>query len=698
MANKPVSDVGSFSDLPEELVHIRDPRLPFPRTGDQEEQHLLNVQANVNSERSEWVASSLTFNEYPLTVPSSAAPSGRRVSTLMSENGPLAKVKEFLLVYNQTTAAGRQQIKKDITRTGPVVLADTDSRLVQSSGIRGKWQLEGWRYGVFLSTIAVTICLVAELIMLVCAMALNKPEGNKDGIGILFVGDCAKVERINILLAIPLNIIATVLVATIHAMGSYLSIGIPSIHNLLHSLSWKSTLWLSLVLATVPIHLLLNSAFFGALQANFYGVVLASNGWETENIRTIDREVSFNGSFGVPLDYNFTSSMWQSSSHDKMQRLSKDECFAQYSVQLQNTASNLVVVVKQDTGTYCTSPTLLEGHCIDACSNPFTCFELPHGVGLYLQHPFTGNAAPILNVSQNGWTSGILPQNNSGGLYLWSHSDYSSTVRTGQTCTSGKDPKAPDPWLLAVQLMILLIVIGCDIAKILAMSATLFMVSEQPLATLGDAIASFLERPDLYTRGCCLIQQEQARQICHKSPWRWQRWKSGTKHLYQHANKNLAQKLGPGAAVWQQKVTRWFSAPSKSRWAGFGIALGCSAFCITCSPEAGDSQGFGSINPNVIFTYPDPFSTIAHLNFSVSNTGPLVVQTNKSKTLFADIITANTPQLLFSTLYFVYNGMFTSKVTAAEWMRFTTVRKSLRVSKPSTGQRSTLLATASMEV
>ena len=151
--------------------------------------------------------------------------------------------------------------------------------------------------------------------------------------------------------------------------------------------------------------------------------------------------------------------------------------------------------MKQDTGTYSTSLRLLEGHCIEAYCNPFTCSELPHGVGLYL-HPFTGNAAPTLNVSQNGWTSGILPQNNSGGLYPWSPSDYSSTVRSifssfhyhywmtikelsydfnnsdilragqwsptswmcntydviaAQTCTSGKNPKAPDPWLVTPQ-------------------------------------------------------------------------------------------------------------------------------------------------------------------------------------------------------------------------------------------------------
>ena len=805
MADPRISGVSFTSDLAEELDQIRvreDYELndishtstaapsPYFYNGDQVEQHLLNVQATENGERSRYVATSLTLNEYPLTVPSPTAPSALHVSTVRSDNGRLAKAKEFLHTYDPTTAAGRQQIKKDITRTGPVARVNTDPQLVQSSGIRGKWRLEGWRFGVFVSIIAVTTCLIAELIMLVCAVALNKPEGDKDGIGVLYVGDCAKVERISTILAIPLNIIATVLVATsnyamqclsapsrkdvdeAHAAGSYLNIGISSVHNLLHNLSWKSALWLSLVLTTIPIHLLLNSAFFGALQANNYGVMVVTSGWATETTEGYESAdfginaaswAYFNLSNGLPLDGNFAQSMWQQSTHNEMQRLSKDECFTRYSVQLQSTASNVVVVTKQDTGKYSTTPPLATSKEADfyAYLDPFTSFELPDGVGLFL-NPFTGNAAPILDANQT-WTSGILPQNTSGGLYLlsddyvynistlrsafssfdyhywmmikelsydfnnpdilragqWSPTSWmcgTADVIAGQTCTSGKNPKAPDPWLvtprnfevdhclsqnttercsLQYSFTILLIVIGCDIAKILAMSATLFMVSERPLATLGDAIASFLERPDLYTRGCCLMQQEQARQICHKSPWRWQPWKSGTKHLYQHANNTFAEKLGPGAAVWKGKVTRWFSAPSKSRWAVFGllyIALLAASVAVLglgirdlhqLGIDDPFNQGFGSINPNAIFTYPATFSTQSN------NATYSVVQTDKSQTLFADVITVNTPQLLFSTLYFMYNGMFTSMVTAAEWTQFATARKALRVSKPRKGQRST---------
>lgn len=802
MADPRASEVSLPSELAEELDQIRvreDYELndisysstavpsPSPYTEDQEEQHLLHVQANEDNERSKYADTSLTLKKYLLTLPSPVTPLHFDVSTARSENGKLAKTKALLHTYDPTTLAGRQKIKKGITRTGPLVRVNTDPRLVQNSGIRGKWRFEGWRFGVLLSIIAVSICLITELIMLVCAMTLNRPDGDKHGIGVLYVGDCAKVERLTITLAIPLNIIATVLVATsnyvmqclcapsrkdideAHATGSYLNIGISSVHNLYHNLSWKSTLWLSLVLTTVPIHLFLNSAFFGALQANNYGVMMVTSGWETGSSDFdfyTSQGVIFNQSErSIPRVGNFTRTMWQQSKGNEMQRLSKDECFARYSVQLQSTASNVIVVTKQDSGKYSIIPPLAMSKEASASLDPFATFELPDGVGLFL-NPFTGNAMPILDANQS-WTSGTLPQNTSGGLYLGSNdhtykiptvrSEFSSfdyhywmiikelkydfndteilrarqwsptswmcstaDVIAGQTCISEKNRKVPDPWLLTPEnfevdyclsqstaekcslqysFAILLIVIACDVAKILAMCATLFYVSEPPLATLGDAIASFLEKPDLYTQGCCLTQQEQVRQICRKGSWRWRPWRSGTRHLHQHANNALTERLGPEAAFWKQKVVRWISAPSKSRWAVFALLyIGLlAASVVVLSLGTRDlrqlgiddpfNQGFGSINPNAIFAYPATFLTSATGNANATIYS--VAQTNKSQAFFADVITVNTPQLLFSTLYFLYNGMFTSMVTAAEWTQFTDVRKPLRVSKPHKGQRST---------
>ena len=147
--------------------------------------------------------------------------------------------------------------------------------------------------------------------------------------------------------------------------------------------------------------------------------------------------------------------------------------------------------------------------------------------------------------------------------------------------------------------------------------------------------------------------------------------------------------------VWKNRMRHWWSVPSRTRWIAFGLLyvalLGASiAVLVVGVRELANKgigspfgQGFGSINPNAVFTYPASFSTQS------SNTTFSVVQTDKSQSLCSDVITVNTPQLLFSTLYFMYNGMFTSMITSAEWTQFAKVRKALRVSKPKAGQWST---------
>jgi hypothetical protein len=53
------------------------------------------------------------------------------------------------------------------------------------------------------------------------------------------------------------------------------------------------------------------------------------------------------------------------------------------------------------------------------------------------------------------------------------------------------------------------------------------------------------------------------------------------------------------------------------------------------------------------------------------------------------VLVANSPQLLFSTLYFMYNRLLTSMLAMDEWSRFAYRSATLRVSCPSRGQRST---------
>ena len=329
----------------------------------------------------------------------------------------------------------------------PVSRVNTDPRLWLSRDSRWKPLFEGWRFGVFASIIAVTVCLVAELIMLACAVAFSKPEGNKHGIGVLYTGGCKNVERSATLLAIPINIISTILVATsnyvmqclsaptrkdidrAHAAGSYLNIGISSVHNLVHNVSWKSALWLVLVITTIPIHLLLNSAFFGALEANNYGVLVATEGWLTQEITVnggtvtfphmVEGESMFNGTEEQSaLIDAFALRVYEISNGQGMEVLSKEECFKRYSKQLQSTSSNVVVVTKDTTGEYTTIPALTGSkNGVYEYVDPYTGFQLPDAVGLSL-NPYSGNGVLVLNESGH-WQHGILSANNSGGLYLF---------------------------------------------------------------------------------------------------------------------------------------------------------------------------------------------------------------------------------------------------------------------------------------
>ena len=92
------------------------------------------------------------------------------------------------------------------------------------------------------------------------------------------------------------------------------------------------------------------------------------------------------------------------------------------------------------------------------------------------------------------------------------------------------------------------------------------------------------------------------------------------------------------------------------------------------------SIGFGTISPNAIL------NTVGTGNSLIQNTKD---EETKFNTLLPMVLLANSPQLLLSVLYFLYNSMYTCMLAASEWSRFALQRKGLRVSSPHGSQRST---------
>jgi hypothetical protein len=79
--------------------------------------------------------------------------------------------------------------------------------------------------------------------------------------------------------------------------------------------------------------------------------------------------------------------------------------------------------------------------------------------------------------------------------------------------------------------------------------------------------------------------------------------------------------------------------------------------------------------------------TLWDLGFGTVNTNSVVGVAPRG--LIATTLFANLPQGILSFLYLTYNGLFSCMLGSLEWSRFGRFRKTLRVTAPEGGQRST---------
>lgn len=181
-------------------------------------------------------------------------------------------------------------------------------------------------------------------------------------------------------------------------------------------------------------------------------------------------------------------------------------------------------------------------------------------------------------------------------------------------------------------------------------------ISEAPLMTVGDAIASFLETPDPSTQGMCLVTKEEIRNGAMKGAG----W-------------------APTAKQYEGRRRRKFAAASRSRWV-ISIGLVISAVVLVAAlliwgigevPSASHgavfSLGLGAITP------------VTFIRWNLPTAG--------ASALIANVLVANVPQVILSFVYFTYNALFTSMALAAEWSSFALERKGVRVSDVPRGRQ-----------
>ncbi|KAI1778678.1 hypothetical protein F4818DRAFT_306948 [Hypoxylon cercidicola] len=195
---------------------------------------------------------------------------------------------------------------------------------------------------------------------------------------------------------------------------------------------------------------------------------------------------------------------------------------------------------------------------------------------------------------------------------------------------------------IALSPTLLLAVTLCVVFKTctaILVTVVLSRRNQPPLVTLGDAIESFIERPDRITAGMCTVGQAEIRR----------------------AMKVRNAFLVPGPRWWQPLRQRRAAVIPVSVWLtsyllfAFGIGV-CGYFLAGIQSSGGLVGSFFESDQNL-------FIDLAF-------------------TFLAGVLLANSPQILLSICYLAYNNMFTRLQMAREWSLFSQGYQGLRVTDP----------------
>ncbi|KAL9106846.1 MAG: hypothetical protein Q9227_008179 [Pyrenula ochraceoflavens] len=566
-------------------------------------------------------------------------------------------------------------------------------------------QSNGWHVGLMLGAFLATAVLVVNIVLLIFTSTAYSFE--QSGIINLHTGSCSQARSAGRWIHLAINILSTALlgasnysmqvlssptrkeVDNAHATGSALDIGVQSFRNLFKIGFKRRILWFILAFSSIPLHLMYNSVVFEAISANEYYVFfvtpefLQGSAWND----TIIEKPTFIG-MGWDIEKSDVESRLRNFQQNvtQTQQIDLADTLAIYSNAFLTNRGDLLMVVANNTsklnssvlGYTAASPQMSRygdersgGH-----TNYWMCSDIQTTDGTGAE---TWTCDPS-KLSANDWT------------VLGHRPEYFLSAETDEKCQ------------LLMSEAIMIIVIICNACKVFAMMVTLLSGFRNPLVTVGDAAASFLSDSDAHTERLCLIQKGDIRRYRNAIYLiRSSTLKPGfdpalmaassTKLVISSApqlSRRLQNNDAPNIHRPRQYLPRsmiWARTVSKARWL-LCVGLGILAL-IMASILLG--RGIESLHQ---FGLPTDASALWHLGFGALNANMLVSLNNS--TYFATpshtvgfILLANSPQLIFSFLYLLYNNIYTSLAQAAEWADFAIDRKPLRVTTPRGQQRST---------
>ncbi|KAK2763325.1 hypothetical protein FQN54_009961 [Arachnomyces sp. PD_36] len=289
--------------------------------------------------------------------------------------------------------------------------------------------------------------------------------------------------------------------------------------------------------------------------------------------------------------------------------------------------------------------------------------DLRHLADLLSEYPEKIDLRAMLDDSDN-WSNSSWASEVEVEMENLSCPEYTPEVDKDYAIDSCLSQRIEENCQLVFSPLICLIVIFCNVAKVICMFLAARDDRNEIFLTAGDAISSFLTRPDPATMGVGLLSRADIRK--KGSGWHRAAKVKGKKSFdglipSKNTPNSLPQRL------------RWVQAASLRRWFAlimmYLLILTVSIYLL--------SRGISDLNFNdnasSMWDYGLGELTTATLitPFKAPPTGPNVI-------LIAFL--ANVPQLFVSAAYFLYNSLLSCMFLAAEQDKYAIDRKPLRVS------------------
>ncbi|KAH7411965.1 hypothetical protein DE146DRAFT_751110 [Phaeosphaeria sp. MPI-PUGE-AT-0046c] len=591
-------------------------------------------------------------------------------------------------VYSQWTSANRTELqnlaattKSDIdvnTEYNPHPSGSSASSIVS---VERTWvqrifgnRFTGWRFGALHFGLWAALVFSINLIVTIWGTTARKS-------GVLLEGDCGRVDLYNNGLHVLINVLSTILLSgsnycmqclsaptrdevnKAHANKRWLDIGIPSIRNVKHLVLRHIK---SVYITDCSSY---NSAVFGSLSSNDYFAFSVSKSFledtECRNCSASHKDVSivYRPLYENPWQSFYTTNelprilegLYQEYHAGLLDRLEPKDCISQYATSIQSNRRNVLLVASDENFPPPEENAYLNNSHVYWAS-PFYANDARNGQDssnaynwicstLNLEGVCSNNVDGVRNNVQS-WRVGNKCTGGVADAQMGHACDYKTAPV--EYCLS---QKAQPHCRLQFDSSIAIVVTILNFVKAVLMFYIAYCIPEEPLITMGDAVASFLQISDRYSQGLCLLSIHDVRKGGYRISTR----------------------------QWTNERFRWKDVASRTR-----RAMTLSLFVITLTVVA--SLLVWGIVALPVGT-PRGLADLVRLGYG--KVDPVTAITGLSDDLILNAVIANSPQVMLSMLYFSYNALFTSFLLSHEWVSYAHKKKGLRVSSRPVGEQRT---------